>query len=172
MERLLVTQTEMSYKFYSFDNQIIIFVALRDICLQQNSAYSLIYLSDLSLHINCFYFLPYFNFFLHNSNGITMCVRVFVPMILTADKKEVLFLCSSPFPHIQLLKMQLKKTFVALNSVSVWLLLFFKKSNIWFFSSFFFFFNCCAVTNSQLLSNASHLHISKTLYKGDWRHHS
>lgn len=62
MERLLVTQREMSHTFYSFDNQIIIFVALRDICLQQNSTYSLIYLSDLSLHINSFYFLPYFKF--------------------------------------------------------------------------------------------------------------
>lgn len=62
MEKLLVTQREMSHTFYSFDNQIIIFVALRDICLQQNSTYSLIYLSDLSLHMNSFYFLPYFKF--------------------------------------------------------------------------------------------------------------
>lgn len=62
MERLLVTQTEMGCTFYSFDNQIIIFVALRDICLQQNSTHSFIYLSDLSLHKNSFYFLPYFKF--------------------------------------------------------------------------------------------------------------
>lgn len=62
MERLLVTQREMSHTFYSFDNQIIIFVALRNIRLQQNSTYSLIYLSDLSLYMDIFYFLPYFKF--------------------------------------------------------------------------------------------------------------